>query len=168
MHPHYVNVAYPVPLLLMGACAQRLVRSGHRWRIAVLSAALLAISLTHLVFLAGWYRYVDEEQPAGLGHFELSYRQRRQVALAILDDSGGEPVPLAGAFSGYHPAYDLVYTYEYLRRSARTRPADPALRYWVDENTGDDLDLPGDWTIEKHWKVGPARIFRIRQPQPAR
>ena len=166
VHPHYLLVAYPIPFVLIGALLGRRADSaaGSTW--ALVMGSLLVIVGLELAFLAGWYRYVAADRPNGSGHFELSYRQRRAVAVAVLDDSGDRWIQVVGAFNQRSPAYDFVYDYETMVRGQHRRPEDDAVRYWLDEREGDQPPRFRGWAVEKLWRIGPTRIFRIRRAQP--
>ena len=169
MFPHYVLVAFPVPFLLIGALLGRWTRDGRIWKRALLALGLMLITGSHLLFLGSWFGYVRDGGPRGDGHYELSYRQRRLAVESILRDSPDRLVGLAGPFAqkegelGQCPAYLLAYHHELGRLGRQKLPQDELCRYWIDEGPDESLDLPAGWIVEKYWRVGPSRIFRLRR-----
>lgn len=189
VQPHYVLVAYPVPFLLIGAWAGHFLKTRGR-SISVLTGLLATvICVSHITMLAGWYRYVDDDRTDGAGHYELSYRQRREAVMSVLEDSTGKWVQLAGPYSGYFPAYDAIYDYEQVAGGFGELPDDPLQRYWLELDPVSETEMsptdqasdkraekvafinhimseygrtPPGWEIEKDWRVGFTHIYRIR------
>jgi hypothetical protein len=172
VHPHYVLVAFPAPFLLIGAWAQRWACD--RVRRIVLAASLTFVSAAHVLLMVGWHRYLDADRLTGRDRYQLSYRQRRAAAIAILDDAGQRQIDIAGPFSGQQPAYQYPYLFELNRRSGGRWGVDQTHRYWMDESPGDSFsDAEKDQlarfppyfsvdAVEKQWRVGPSRIIKLR------
>lgn len=163
IHPHYVLVAYPVPFVIMARTFVVLVSqiSPTLRRNLVALSILSLVTLTHASINVGWFRYLAADRPDGSGHFELTYRQRFDVADAILHDAGQRRVNLVGPFNGQAPAYNFVYNYEQMRRGYARYRVDRDHVYWVDEGQhiipGYDSD-----DYEKEWRVGPTRVVLLR------
>lgn len=183
--PHYVLIGFPVPFILMGAWCGRVTAWDRLWpRVAVI-APLLLVSVAHVVFLYGWYGYVNDDRPTGAGQYQLSYRQRRDVVATILEDSARKHVRMSGPVSGRYPAYDFVYTFEQFRQGFHALPVDQSRIYWIEDERFDHglqgqdwmhkkqqrigrslqeyRNLSPNWEIEHHWKTGPAHVYRLRR-----
>lgn len=173
MHPHYVLVAYPAPLLIIGAFLGKLTESGRPFRRWIAYGVLSMVCACHVLFLIGWYRYVDAGELTGQGQYQFCYRQRLAAARSILDESQGRLVHLSGPFNGAHPAYELPYNFEQMRRGFDRFPLDSQHLYWVDESPDETVQQSVYNTllqfrglrivaVEASWRVGPTRILRLR------
>jgi hypothetical protein len=171
IHPHYEFLAYPVPYLIIGIGMESLLRDRtSRWAGFL---ALLIVVATFGMTLDGWRRYIAEGRLDGGDRYQLSYRQRVTAVRSVIADSHGTHIDIAGPFSGQQPAYVLPFDHEIERISKGRWPRDRSRVYWMDELRGNDLsqkamnDLANVWPylrdvrIEKFWKVGPTRIFKL-------
>lgn len=180
--PENMLIAYPIPFCLLGSIAVRLQETIPR-RIRYLpTVTLIAVSLVHVLFLAGLARFVADGESSTGGRYELTYRQRQIAIQSVLDD-GGAPVRLIGPFFGWNPAYEHVLLYE---QPAVTGSGDDddLVRYWIDEEppvpgmsedgwrnrkerqinqqVAEYLHTPPDWEIERHWTIEGRQIYRLR------
>jgi len=182
VYPHYTLVAFPVPFILIGAFCSRLMSRSGLWSRGIV-ACLIFISVVHMTFLGGWYCYVDDDRLTGAGQYQLSYRQRYDVADMVLKDAGGRRIRMAGPFSGHNPSYEFVYIFEQFRRGYDDIPGDEFRLYWIDEESIDSSTAPLNWKLEKqhrmnqhlakyrrappsweierYWKHGPTHIYRL-------
>lgn len=178
MHPHYILIAYPIPFVLIGgAVSQWLSPANWRWlRIGIISVAGLMFVVGDITALQRWRLYLEDGRADGRQHYELTYRQRRTTVRAILNDAGERRIAIAGGFSGYNPAYETIYIVEQMRQNALRFPEDRSRLYWIDHQTDNNLgDDPakvlrrfrgfGPFVVEKHWRVGPSRIFLLHLSQ---
>ncbi|MGL4463093.1 MAG: hypothetical protein ACRC1K_13175 [Planctomycetia bacterium] len=195
IHPHYVGVVQPFPILILAAAAGRWA-GAYRGRQAAVIAAATAVGGVHLWFLAGWLQYAADDRPNGKGHFELSYRQRAATVESVLTDAPKAVVHLAGPFTGLAPAYYWIFNYEQIRRDMTRFPADDTHRYWIDVEPLDHeeqgpikgwatartprasaakglgpayrlpyFNPPDGWVVEKRWRIGPSRVLKLYHPE---
>lgn len=90
---------------------------------------------------------------------------------------------MAGPFSGQNPSYEFIYIFEQNRRGYEMIIEDKSHLYWIDEEPVDSSadspnwqlekqlginqnleqyrDLPPNWEIERHWKLGTTHIYRL-------
>jgi hypothetical protein len=190
MHPHYPLIAYPIPFVMVAAwmcgivrCRTALLRAADAppahdfaasvtatrprisawYRGAAVASTLLVVATlaTNLAVLSSWFRYVGDDRLTGRGFYQVSYRQRQAVVESILADCPDRVIDLAGMFSGLNPGYYWIYNHEQIRRGYGRFPRDDGRRYWIDELPGDELPPVADVVVEKQWRVGPARVFRL-------
>ena len=171
VHPHYEFLVYPAPYLIIGIGMESLLRDRtSRW---AGSLALMIVVVTFCLTLNGWRRYIADGRLDGGDRYQLSYQQRLTAVREVLADSKGTRIDVAGPFTGQQPAYMLPYVHEFERLSKGRWPRDTIRVYWMDELRGDGLsskamnDLAGVWPylrevrVEKFWRVGPTRIFKL-------
>jgi len=183
LSPEYMLIAYPIPFVLIGVMIVRLQGTLPPRIRFVPTAAVLAVSVMHVAFLAGWAQFVDDGRTTSAGQYELSYRQRQAVIHSILEDANTKPVQIVGEFSGWYPAYEYVLLFEQSNQN-RTPDRQHELAYWIDEEpltTGfkeadlmelkdrqinlsisEYLQSPPDWVIERHWSIEKSQIYRLR------
>ena len=184
LSPKNMLIAYPIPFVLVGVMTVRLQETLPQRIRFVPIAAVLAISVMHVVFLANWAEFVADGRTTSTGRYELSYRQRRATVRSILEDANTRPVRLVGEFSGWCPAYEYVLLYEQTNRNNTLVRQNELVYYWIDEQpltTGlseaalknlkerqinlsisEYLGSPPDWVIERHWSVDKSQIYRLR------
>jgi hypothetical protein len=184
LSPENLLVAYPVPFVLIAVMVVRL----QEWLPARIrfapSAAVFAIAVLNIIVLARWAQFVEDGRATIGGKYELSYRQRRETVLSILEDSGTGSPQIVGSFFELNPAYESVLMFEPVSEvQASVRP-DEYVRYWIEDGPQADepvtagwmnrkerqinlrlaevLRSPPDWVIERHWRVGESQIYRLR------
>jgi 4-amino-4-deoxy-L-arabinose transferase-like glycosyltransferase len=169
VHPHYEFLAYPAPYLVIGLGAHSLLTTPARKAFGWLLLAVVAVVFTATI--DGWRRYVKNGQLDGGDRYQLSYGQRVAAVESIIKDAGALHIDIAGPFNNQQPAYMLPFLHEAARRGRRQ--PDRTRVYWMDECKGDELPkdetdkLANDWPylrdvhVERSWKVGPTRIFRL-------
>ena len=185
VRPDHLLIALPVLLILLGAGVGRMLDTRFRIGRVLLRGAIATIVVSHLLFLASWYRFLDDDRASPQGHYGLSFRQRRDVTPWILSDCQGKSVELAGPFRGGYPAYEFIYYYERSQGRQDRAPTEQGLRYWIDEEPRDErLDemvhwrakervinktLPNPnpkatsrWRIQDSHRVGVTSVYRIR------
>jgi hypothetical protein len=150
---------------------QAAVRSRLNQAAACLASAFVVVAFVGT--LNGWRRYVVDERLDGDDRYQLSYRQRVNAVRAILADSPDARIEPAGPFTGQQPAYLLAFVQEIEKSLQRNKPLDRSRVYWMDELHGDDITAKGladlekvwpflrDVRVEKFWRVGPTRIFKL-------
>lgn len=169
VHPHYEFLAYPAPYLIVGLGAQSLLTTPARK-----AAGRLLLAGTAFAFVAtldGWRRYIKDGRLDGDDRYQLSYGQRVAAVDSIIKDAGNFHIDIAGPFNNQQPAYMLPFSHEVAKRGRRQ--PDRTRVYWMDEWKGDELPkkatdgLANEWPylkdirVERSWKVGPTRIFRL-------
>jgi len=169
VHPHYEFLAYPAPYLIIGLGAQSLLTTAAKKLTGV--ATLVVVAVVFTATLDGWRRYVKDGRLDGDDRYQLSYQQRLNAVQSIIKDAGNLHIDIAGPFNGHQPGYMLPFMHEAARRSPRQ--LDRSRVYWMDEWKGETLPqramdgLAEGWPhlkhirVERSWKVGPTRIFRL-------
>ena len=168
LHPHYLWIAFPVPFLFMGLTLRR----GALGMLA--AAAMVVVIAADLATVRGWAGYVAAGRTDGADRYQLSYAQRYAAVRSVLDEAGRVEIDVAGFFSGLQPAYSYIHDHEAWERGRGRWPKDRHRLYWFDETHGDEPPLEAfgklndAWpqfryeAIEKQWRVGPTRIFKLR------
>ena len=182
--PHYVLVAFPVPLILTADWIASVVFR-HRLKLIrnVSFVVLAGIVVVFLKSLIGWHGFVDDDHLNGGRQYRRSYRMVRETAVSVLQDAAGVYAALVGPVSGSFPAYNYVFQYE--QGKARIYPGRQAgpLLFWIDEEslgsetlTVDQLtdhesrinqslvtyrQSPIQWRVVRHWSTGLAQVYRL-------
>ena len=184
--PEHLLIVLPVLLVLAAAAAGRYLDARRRSTRILACGVLGTIAVSHVLFLASWNSFLENDLADPQGQYGLTFRQRREVARWVLSDCDGQSVELAGPFRGGHPAYEYVYYYERSRRRRDRSPPEQDLKYWIDEESDDGQPGTGvhrslkeqqigatlnryqatsaQWKIEKSHQLGVTRVYRIRLP----
>lgn len=181
--PENLLIAFPVPLILVGVTVARLQSKLSRTFRFVSLSGVIVIAFLHVVFLAEAALLIERGEIRQDGHYELSYRQRRETIVSIFDDAGSNSVQLVGPFFGGCPAYEYVQLFEQSNGSDSGH-VEKSIVYWIDEQPMSPdqseetwmirkerqinrtiskfLGSPPDWKIERHWQVGFSQVYRLR------
>lgn len=183
LDPNNTLIACPVVFILVGVVIGRFrERLPQRMRLAP-DIAIAAVVVTHLLFVSGWARVLEDGQATSGGQFQLSYGQRQAIVQSILNDSVDGPVWIAGMYSGLNPAYEAVLVMEPGSRYRGLDEGSEPVCYWIEEGAlsgeqeeagwkarkerqlnnsmSEQLQSPPNWSIERHWLIGRSQIYRL-------
>jgi hypothetical protein len=182
--PHYVLVAFPVPLILTADWIVR-VAFGHRSKLNrnVSLVVLAGIAVVFLKSLIGWHGFVDDDHLNGGRQYRRTYRMVRETAVSLVQDADGVHAELVGPVSGIYPAYNYVFEYEQGKAGIYPGGQASPLLFWVDEERLASASLteeqltdqearinrslatyrpsPFQWHIVRHWSTHLAQVYQL-------
>lgn len=176
VHPHYLLVAFPMPLLLTADWIVRVPLKSRLKSIRIATGVACGITaIAFVLFLNGWRNFVTDGHLKGIPHYRRSYRMVEDTIAAITDDAAGQSAQLAGPGSGLFPAYNCVFDF---KQAGIGSGAD--LLYWIEEpaatgeaGSRDDTEAKindsmktwrqsyAQWRIVRQWKNGAAVVYRL-------